>query len=123
MSNFNLYSRFTRMQNSQNPVNAADVSDDLVSTPSASGPRIAAGIATLVTGTVTIATGLNNIVSFDANVSTQPNGTGTASPQILVPTITTGSVVVTAYYISSITGATSAANTSTNAISWMAFGS
>jgi len=117
----NLYQRWTRMNAGQNPVNASDVSDDLVSTPSV-GFRQACGTGTLVSGAATIATGLTSIIDFQAAVNVQPNGTGAVSPQLLVGVATTGSVAVTAYYISSVTGATTISSGSSGTFTWCANG-
>ena len=89
---------------------------------SADKMKVAGGSGALVTGTLTINTGLTSISSFQTTLLTQPNATGAASHQILVATITTGSALVTAYSISSVTGATTAANTSTGSFAWLAYG-
>ena len=119
----NLYQRWTRMNAGQNPVNASDVSDDIVTTPSTGAFRQAVGTASLVSGAATIATGLNTVTDFQAAVNVQPNGTGAVSPQILVGVVTTGSVAVTAYFISSVTGATTIASGSSGTFTWCANGS
>lgn len=81
------------------------------------------GPVALVTGTKVVATGLATVTGFVAIPSGQPTGTGTASHQILAATsITTGAVTVTAYSVSSVTGATVAANTSTGSFYWFAMG-
>ena len=120
----NLYQRFTRMNAGQNPVNASDVSDDIVSTPSTSF-RIAAGTATMVTGTVTIATGLVSVAGFVAEFNASGAGTGTSGNQQIVGVATTGSVLATAFYVSAIgaSGAIAAASGCTGTFSWIAFGS
>lgn len=119
----NLYQRWTRMNAGQNPVNASDVSDDLVSTPSSSY-RITGGVATMVTGTATIATGLNSVVAFVAEFNASGAGTGTSGNQQIVGVATTGSVVATAFYVSAVgaSGAIAAASGSTGAFSWFAIG-
>ncbi len=139
MGTNNLYSRWMRMNQQQSPLNASDTADLLDSSSFAtqapfttsltgstgatfSGAKIVAGSGALVTGTLTITTGLTSIQGFQTTLLTQPTGTGTASSQILVTTITTGSALVTAYSVSSVTGATVAASTSTGTFSWIAFG-
>lgn len=89
---------------------------------SVSGAKIVAGSGALVTGTLTINTGLTTILAASADSAGQPTGTGTASAQLLSTSWTTGALTVTAYSISSITGATTAANTSTGSFSWIAIG-
>lgn len=134
MGTLNLYSRWMRMNQSSNPLNANDVAD-LVDTNSGlsqisavkdvtntGAGKIAGGLGTLVTGTLTIATGLTAITSFQTTLNSQPNATGAASNQILTAVATTGSVLVTAYSVSSATGATIAANTSTGTFFWLAYG-
>jgi hypothetical protein len=89
----------------------------------AGSKKMAGGSTALVTGTKVVATGLATVVSFQATLAAQPNATGAASPQILAATsITTGAVTVTAYSVSSVTGATIAANTSTGTFYWIAMG-
>lgn len=88
----------------------------------ASGARVAGGTGTLVTGTAAITTGLTTVLSFTCSQTTQPTGTGVNSDQILVPTWATGTVTVTAYSVSTITGATIAASGSTGSFSWIAIG-
>ena len=121
----NLYQRFTRMNAGQNPVNASDVSDDMVTTPSA-GFRYAAGVGTMVTGTLAVATGLASVTAFFANYNASGAGTGTSGQQLIIPTIVagTGAVTVTAFYISAqgASGAIAAASGSTGAFSWFAIG-
>ncbi len=134
MGTLNLYSRWMRMNQSSNPLNASDVAD-LVDT-SAGLSQLSAvkdvtntgagkfvyGTGTLVTGTLTIATTLTTVQGAVVVPAAQPTGTGAASDQILVPTWVTGALTVTAYSITSITGATAAANTSTGAFAYLAFG-
>lgn len=86
--------------------------------------KFAAGVGTLVTGTLSVATGLAGVVAFTANPTGQPTGTGAASHQILVPTFTgtTGAVTVTGYAVTSVTGATTVNSTSTGSFAWSAFG-
>lgn len=124
MANFNLYARFMRMNNGQNPVNAADVSDDIVSTPSASGPRVAAGTGTLVSGAATIATGLTSVTTF---IGTMKGATGFATGAtevsgLNVSSITTGSVVVNGVFNSFATGAATISVSGTGTFTWIAFG-
>ncbi len=119
----NLYQRWTRMNAGQNPVNASDVSDDIVTTPSASF-RIAAGTGTMVTGTATIATGLTSVVGFLANFSSSGAGTGTSGNQEIYYAATTGSVLCTAFYVSAVgaSGAVAAASGCTGSFAWLAIG-
>ena len=88
----------------------------------ASGFRMAVGTGTLVTGALTVATGLTTILGFALTNTDKPTGTGAASDQLLAGVVTTGSIAVTAYSISSVTGATIAADTSTGAFTWIAVG-
>ena len=94
----------------------------LMVSATASGVRIAAGSGALLTGALTIATGLTTILSASADSGGQPTGTGTASAQLLGCTWVTGALTVTAYSISSVTGATIAASTSTGSFAWFAIG-
>lgn len=119
----NLYQRFTRMQAGQNPVNASDVSDDLVTTPSASF-RIAAGSGAFVSGSATIATGLNSVLSFAATLN-GPTGFATGATEIsdtIVSSITTGSVVVKGTFNAFVTGAATVSVSGTGGFFWVAYG-
>lgn len=87
-----------------------------------SGARVAGGTGALVTGTLAVVTGLTTVLSFTCSPTAQPTGTGVNSDQILVPTWATGTVTVTAFSVSSVTGATIAASGSTGAFSWLAIG-
>lgn len=84
--------------------------------------RIVQGTGTLVTGALTIATGLTAITFAVAIPTSQPTGTGTASNQLLVPTWATGALTVTAYSVSSATGGTAAASTATGTFAYLAYG-
>ena len=119
----NLYQRWTRMNAGQNPVNASDVSDDIVTTPSTAF-RFAAGTGTMVTGTATIATGLTSVVAFVADFTSSGAGTGTSGNQQIYYAATTGSVLATAFYISAVgaSGAVAAASGSTGTFAWFAVG-
>ena len=122
MPSFNLQQRLTKL-NSGQIGNVAEVSDDLVSTPTTNGWRTAAGSGTLVSGTATIATGLDTVRSFTASLS---RTTGAASgvtevDSIYVGTITTGSVVVTGAYAAA-TGVTIMSASGTSVFYWLAFG-
>jgi hypothetical protein len=119
----NLYQRFTRMNAGQNPVNASDVSDDLMSTPSAAF-RQAAGSGSLVSGTATIATGLNSVLSFNT-ILNGPTGFATGATEvsdIVVSSITTGSVVVKGTFNSFVTGAATISVSGTGGFFWQALG-
>lgn len=87
-----------------------------------SGARLAAGSGALVSGTATITTGLTSILGFSIDNTSQPTGTGVASAQILQASWTTGAVTVTAFSISSVTGATIAASGSSGSFTWVAIG-
>lgn len=89
-----------------------------------SGFRTAAGTGTLVTGTATIATGLTSVLAFTASVY---GATGFATgatevDEIIVRTITTGSVVVTGAFNSFVTGAKTLSASGTATFYWIAFG-
>ena len=88
-----------------------------------SGARLAAGSGALVSGVLAITTGLTTVLGFSCNPSTA-TGTGVVAPQILVPTWATGTVTVTAYYVSTIgaSGALAAASGSSGGITWTAVG-
>lgn len=120
----NLFQRFQRMQGGLNPVNASDVSDDLVSTPSTPF-RFACGTGTLVSGAATIATGLNSVVGFVASVSTSGAfATGATEVNVIRATaIATGSVTVGGVFNSFATGAATASVSGTSTFAWFAFGS
>lgn len=123
MPSFNLQQRLAKL-NSGQIGNVAEVSDDLVSTPTTDGWRVAAGTGTLVSGTATIATGLDTVRSFTATVNrtTSPaTGTGEVTT-IYVGTITTGSVVVTGAFNAFVTGAATISASGTSTFNWLAFG-
>ena len=125
MGSLNFYQRFNRMQQGGTP-NAQEsisASDDLISTPSA-GYRVAAGTGTLVSGTVAIATGLNSVVGFVANVI-KSTGAATGAAEvnsIWAGAITTGSVVVTGSFNSFVTGSATPSASGTASFYWIAFG-
>jgi hypothetical protein len=134
MGIYNLYNRWQRVNGSGNPVNASDQAD-LVDTnqglaqlsalkdvTNTGAGKIVAGTGALVTGALTIATGLTTINNAVVSPAAQPTGTGTASMQILVPTWVTGALTITAYSVSSVTGATAAATTSTGTFSYICYG-
>lgn len=105
------------------PAGSGSTQVALVTAVAASGAKVVGGSGALVTGAATIATGLTSVLGFSANMVGQPTGTGAASNQILtISSITTGSVVVAAYAVSSVTGATVAASTSTGSFYWTAVG-
>jgi len=119
----NFYQRYLRMQGNQNPVNASDVSDDLLSTPSAAF-RQAAGSGTLVSGTATIATGLNSVLSFNT-ILNGPTGFATGATEvsdIIVASITTGSVIVKGTFNAFVTGAATISVSGTGGFFWQAMG-
>lgn len=124
MGNFNLNQRVTRLNQGINPINASDASDDILSTPSASGPRYAAGSGTLVSGTVAIATGLNSVASFTATlVGTGATATGaTEVERLVVASITTGSVTVNGSYHSGTAAVCVQSVSGTASFYWSAFG-
>lgn len=89
-----------------------------------SGVKMAAGTGTLVTGTVTIATGLTSVLAFTANISgTGAKTTGaTEVSQLQVASITTGAVIVQGFYNSPTTGAMTISASGTAAFYWTAIG-
>ena len=90
----------------------------------ASGFRTAVGSGALVSGSLVVATGLTSVLGFTALNSVIPTGaTGNLVPQILVAnSITTGAVTVTAYSVSSVSGALVAATGSSGSFYWIGFG-
>lgn len=104
------------------PAGSGTTEVPLMLSATASGVRVAAGTGALVTGALTIATGLTTIIAASADGVGQATGTGTASAQLLGTSWVTGALTVTAYSISSITGATVAASTSTGTFTWFAIG-
>ena len=123
MPSFNLQQRLTKL-NSGQVGNVAEVSDDIVSTPTTNGWRVAAGTGTLVTGTATIATGLDTVRAFTASVY-GATGFATGATEvnsIIVRTITTGSVVVTGAFNAFATGAATLSASGTATFYWIAFG-
>jgi hypothetical protein len=91
---------------------------------SASGAKFAAGVGTLVTGTLAVATGLTSVLGFSLTPTSNTGGTGTASNPILFGVVTTGTIAVSAYYVSTIgaSGAIAAAVTATGNFTWTAVG-
>lgn len=133
MANFTLWNRLSRVNGGTNLL--AGDNSDLVDTSqgltqlsalkdvtSTGAGKVTYGTGALVTGTLAVVTGLTTVLGFTCSPVTQPTGTGVASDQILVPTWATGTVTVTAYSISSVTGATIAASGSTGSFSWIAVG-
>ncbi len=109
------------------PTIASSATFPVVKDATGAGLRlVAGGTGAMVSGTITITTGLTQILGMTANVVVQPNATGALSPQILVVAPGTGasggSGVVTAYFISSGTGATTIASGSSGTVAWTAFG-
>lgn len=85
--------------------------------------KLAAGTGALVSGAATIATGLSNILGYSVDGGGNPSGaTAAASPQLLTAVATTGSLAVTAYAVTSVTGAVTASTGATGSFSWFAFG-
>ena len=123
MASFNLAQRWARLQ--RGVALPIEASDDLVSTPTVGGYRFAAGTGTLVSGTVAVATGLNTVVGFSANVSRTTTSTGAGAGEtaaIWVGAITTGSVVVSGAFHSATTGAATVGASGTSSFYWIAFG-
>jgi hypothetical protein len=117
------YQRFLRMQGGY-PIAAPEATDDLVTTPGTNGFRMAAGTATLVSGTVAVATGLNSVVAFTANVI-KATGAATGAAEVTsiwVGAITTGSVTVTGSFNSFVTGSATPSASGTASFYWVAFG-
>mgnify|MGYP001607975796 CR=1 FL=1 len=122
MASFNLAQRWARLQ--RGVALPIEASDDLVSTPTVGGYRFAAGTGTLVSGTVAVATGLNTVVGFSANVN-RSTGVATGVTEvnaIWVGSITTGSVTVTGSFNSFVTGAATLSASGTSSFYWIAFG-
>lgn len=92
----------------------------------ASGFRTAAGSGALVSGVLTVATGLSTVLSFTANVKTPTTGTYTTGVTevhgINVTSITTGAVVVQGVFNSFVTGAATASVSGTATFYWQAVG-
>mgnify|MGYP001575081080 CR=1 FL=1 len=123
MASFNLAQRWARLQ-AGSSLTAVEAGDDLVSTPTVGGYRFAAGTGTLVSGTVAVATGLNTVVGFSANVN-RSTGVATGVTEvnaIWVGSITTGSVTVTGSFNSFVTGAATLSASGTSSFYWIAFG-
>ncbi len=133
MANFTLWNRLSRINGGTNLL--AGDNSDLVDTSqglsqiqavkdvtNTGAGKIVYGTGSLVTGALTVATGLTTITNATVSPAAQPTGTGAASMQILVPTWATGALTVTAYSISSVTGATIAASTSTGVVSYICVG-
>mgnify|MGYP001565495648 CR=1 FL=1 len=123
MGTLNFMNRFLRMQQG-GILTAPEVQDDLLSTPGTTGSRIAAGTGTLVSGTVAIATGLNSVIAFSANII-KSTGAATGAAEvnsIWAGTITTGSVVVTGSFNSFVTGSATPSASGTASFYWIAIG-
>lgn len=130
---FNLLNRLSRVQGGTN-IQSADIADLVDTTQgltqlsvvkdvtSTGAGKLVYGTGSLVTGALTVATGLTTIINAAVSPAAQPTGTGTASMQILVPTWATGALTITAYSVSSLTGATVAASTSTGVVSYVCVG-
>jgi hypothetical protein len=85
---------------------------------------MAYGSGTLVTGAVTIATGLNTVSSFAASLTgTGAKTTGAAEVATLqVASIATGSVVVQGFFNSFVTGTPTISASGTATFNWIAIG-
>lgn len=96
---------------------------DICETVSAQGFKIAAGLATLVSGAVTVATGLATVLSFTASVvGTGASATGvTEVADIFISSITTGAVACVGSY-GAATGVRIASTVGTSQFYWTAFG-
>lgn len=91
---------------------------------STSGARFAAGSGALVSGTATIATGLASVLSFQATLN-GPTGFATGATEvsnIIVSTITTGSVVIKGVFNAFVTGAATLSVSGTGGFTWTAVG-
>lgn len=91
---------------------------------STSGARTAAGSGTLVSGTATVATGLASVLSFIATLN-GPTGFATGATEvsnIVVSSVTTGSVVVKGVFNAFVTGAATLSVSGTGGFFWQAVG-
>jgi hypothetical protein len=90
------------------------------------GVVIASGTGTLVSGVVTVATGLTTVKGFSATVKTPATGTYltgvTEVHSINVTSITTGAVSVQGVFNSFVTGAATASVSGTAPFWWVAIG-
>jgi hypothetical protein len=86
--------------------------------------KIAYGTGSLVSGSVTIDTGLQSVSAFTANLTgTGAKTTGAAEVSALqIHTITTGSVVVQGFFNAFVTGASTISVSGTSAFRWIAIG-
>lgn len=86
--------------------------------------RMAVGTSALVSGTGTIATGLNTVTAFIATITGPASYTTGANEvnEIVVASITTGSVSVQGLFSSFVTGATTKSVSGTAAFAWLAYG-
>jgi hypothetical protein len=118
-------------------VNTSDNSVRVVPGGSGTGPEVsimtttltgaaktAYGSGALVSGTATVATGLTTVASFQASIY---GATGFATgatevSDIIVSSITTGSVVVKGTFTSFVTGATTISVSGTATFYWVAAG-
>lgn len=86
---------------------------------SASGARIAAGNAAFVSGAATIATGLTSVLSVQIMILATGFATGaTEVSDVVVSSITTGSVVIQGYRLQTTTASASGTGT----FYWLAVG-
>ena len=91
---------------------------------STSGAKIAAGSGALVSGSATIATGLTSVLGFQATLN-GPTGFTTGATEVsnlIVSTITTGSVVVKGVFNAFVTGAATLSSSGTGGFTWVAVG-
>lgn len=121
MANRSFWNMLSRITTSAGVV-TGDLNDLLLDATSTGQGRVVYGTGSLVTGALTVATGLTTIINATVSPAAQPTGTGTASMQILVPTWATGALTITAYSVNSTTGGTAAASTSTGVVSYIAVG-
>lgn len=91
-----------------------------------SGFRTAAGVATLVTGSVIVATGLSTVLAFTATVkNTGATGFATGATEvnnIIVNSITTGAVTVNGVFNQFTTGNATISVSGTTPFYWLAIG-
>lgn len=95
-----------------NTAGSSTTENALAQAVSASGFRIAAGNAALVSGSGTVATGLTTVLSFQLDLLATGFATGaTEVTDAVVSSITTGSVVVQGYRLQTTTASASGTGT------------
>lgn len=136
MGTLNLNARFMRMNQSSNPVTAADVADlvdtsgglsqlqaikDLTNTGAG---KLAFGTGAFVSGTVVVATGLTLCSTFIATlIGTGATATGaTEIERAVVASITTGAVTVNGSYHSGTAAVCVQSVSGTASFHWLAYG-